>query len=409
MSSIHRYKLKDGKQQLYRVTYRNREGKQTTRRGFRTKKDAQAFLATTEVDLLRGTHVGYQGGQVTVGKLYPDWAERQEQVRSWAPSTKHTNEVAWRVHVEPRWGAVKVSAIDADSVEQWVASMSKSGSGPVSVTRAVGVLRGVLALAVKQKRIAANPCAEVELPRKPKAKKRADGELAILNDAQVLQLATEAARGRGGADKGVVVLVLAYTGVRWGELAGLHKKDVKVLKRELVLHRNAAGVGGKVVVGDLKTHADRTVAFPASLAEPLSVVLADKKADDIVFPNAKGEYALSPGAGSWFDSAVKRCQRATEELRAQEAEFGEPVTPVFPRVTPHDLRHTFASLSISRGNTNVKVLQRQLGHESAKMTLDRYGHLLPGDEHKLADAHDEALSGANVVTVLSRGHLTVAR
>ena len=55
---------------------------------------------------------------------------------------------------------------------------------------------------------------------------------------------------------------------------------------------------------------------------------------------------------------------------------GEAVTPEFPIITPHDLRHTCASLAIS-AKANVKVLQNLLGHKTATLTFDRYGHLFP--------------------------------
>jgi integrase len=62
-------------------------------------------------------------------------------------------------------------------------------------------------------------------------------------------------------------------------------------------------------------------------------------------------------------------------------------------ITPHDLRHTCASLSIAAG-CNVKVLQRLFGHKTATMTLDRYGHLFPDDLHRIADAFDAAAASA---------------
>lgn len=55
---------------------------------------------------------------------------------------------------------------------------------------------------------------------------------------------------------------------------------------------------------------------------------------------------------------------------------------------PHDLRHTCASLAIAAG-ADVKVLQRMLGHSSAVLTLDRYGHLFPGQAESVADRLDE--------------------
>ena len=78
----------------------------------------------------------------------------------------------------------------------------------------------------------------------------------------------------------------------------------------------------------------------------------------------------------WFGVAVKR---------------GQAVDAEFPRVTVHELRHTAASLMIASG-ANVKTVQSQLGHKTATMTLDQYGHLFPDDLDDVADKMDDLVS-----------------
>ena len=80
-------------------------------------------------------------------------------------------------------------------------------------------------------------------------------------------------------------------------------------------------------------------------------------------------------------------QAATEAQRKKEGDetAEEAVTSVFPVITPDDLRHTCASLAIS-ASANIKVVQTMLGHKTATMTLDLYGHLYPGDLDRVADA-----------------------
>lgn len=64
-----------------------------------------------------------------------------------------------------------------------------------------------------------------------------------------------------------------------------------------------------------------------------------------------------------------------------------------PRVTPHDLRHTAASLAISAG-ANLKAVQRMLGHKSAAMTLDTYADLFDDDLDAVAEALNAAATAA---------------
>lgn len=390
MASIKRYSTAKGDR--WRVQYRTPDHRVTQRRGFKTKKEAEDFAATTHVSKLRGEYIDPADAKVTVGELGVEWLARRTHLK---PSSRRVEEVAWRVHVEPRWGKVKLADIRHSAVQTWVADMGrqtsdsggtaiKRASGPVTVIRAYNVLAGILDDTVRDRRLLSNPARGVKLPRKVKR------EHNYLTDEQVWDLARQS-----GPDKGVIVLVLAYCGLRWGELAGLHVADIDLLRRRIHLRRNAVNVGGQVEVGTPKTHERRTVPVPKFLIEPLSAACRGKGRDGIVFPAAGGSYAKSPGVHTWFDGAVTRCTAAAEAARTAEHRANpdrEPSTPVFARITPHDLRHTAASLAVSAG-ANVKAVQKMLGHKSAAMTLDTYADLFDRDAEAVADAHDQRLSG----------------
>lgn len=354
---------------------------------------AEDFAATVHVSKMRGEYIDPADARVTVGDLGPGWLARRTHLK---PSSRHVEQIAWRVHVEPRWGAVKLADIKHSAVKSWLADMGREvtdadgevierGSGPVSVRRAFDVLAKILDEAVRDRRLLTNPARGVKLP--PKVKR----EHPYLADDQVASLATEA-----GPGKAVVVLLLAYCGLRWGELAGLHVADVDTLRRRIHVRRNAVNVGGAIEVGTPKTHERRTIPLPRFLVEPMAAACRSKSRDGIVFPAAGGGYAKSPGAKTWFDGAVTRCITAADKARAAEREAQpnrDPVTPEFPRITPHDLRHTAASLAVSAG-ANVKAVQKMLGHASAVMTLDTYADLFDRDAEAVADAHDERLAGS---------------
>lgn len=87
-------------------------------------------------------------------------------------------------------------------------------------------------------------------------------------------------------------------------------------------------------------------------------------------------------------------QAAVIAARAKElAATGAATTPEFPSITPHDLRHTAASLAVSAG-ANVKAVQRMLGHAKASMTLDVYADLFDEDLDGVADRLDAAIKYA---------------
>ena len=371
MATISRYQTATGATR-YRVRYRTPDHRQTDKRGFTTKRDAEAFANTVEVEKLTGSYVAPALGRVTVGELGPEWLARRKGVMK--PSAFHSVESAWRKHVEPRWATTAIADITHTAVQAWVTELSGRRKGTLVAT-VYSVLARILDDAVKDRRLAVNPARGVRLPAKSKRKN------IYLTAEQLRALAVEAGR------YGSLVLLLGTAGCRWGEAAALRVGDIEFLKRRIVLHENAVTVGGTVHVGTLKSGKSRTVVLPKFVIDELAATCAGKDHGDLIWPARDGGHLGPPSThDSWLSGAVQRCQDAANEARKRKGK--EPVTPVFPRVTAHALRHTAASLAISAG-ANVKVVQRMLGHASAAMTLDVYADLFDDDLTGVADKLDE--------------------
>ena len=358
MASIERYETRRGLTR-YAVRYRKPDRTTTMKRGFPTKRAAETYANTIEVSKLMGTYIAPSLGRISVTDLAPGWLDRKKQ--STAPSYYRTLESAWRVHVEPRWGSLPISDIDQLSIESWVASITRQGSGATTVLRALGVLSGVLGDAVKAKRIAVNPTKGVEnLPRKTARRH------VYLTAADVRRLADESGPHR------VLVLTLAYCGLRWGEAVALRAADVEFLRRRLAVSENAVQLGARHAVGPTKGRKARSVPVPAFVLEELSRLCTDKRPTDLLFPGPDGNYRQRPKSQTgWFQAAVRRAG--------------------VQQITPHDLRHTCASLAVSAG-VNVLALQRMLGHTSAKVTLDTYADLFDTDLDAVAASLHAAYS-----------------
>lgn len=377
MATISRYETSSGAT-LYRVRYRTPDRRQTDKRGFKTKRDAEAFAATVEVEKLTGSYVAPALGKITIGELGPGWLERLKGVIK--PSAFHSVESAWLVHVEPRWATKAIADIRHTDVQAWVTELATRRKATV-VRTAYSVLTRILDDAVKDRRLAVNPARGVKLPAKSKRKN------IYLTAAQLQALATESGR------YGSLVLLLGTVGPRWGEAAALRVGDIDFLKRRVTLHENAVAVGSKTHVGTLKSGKTRTVMVPKFVIEELAKTCKGKAHGDLIWPSQSGGYLAPPSThDSWLSGAIECCQTAATEARAKESKGGkkEPTTPVFPRVTAHPLRHTAASLAISAG-ANVKVVQRMLGHASAAMTLDIYADLFDDDLTAVADKLDETV------------------
>jgi len=130
----------------------------------------------------------------------------------------------------------------------------------------------------------------------------------------------------------------------------------------------------EIHVGTPKTHEKRSVPYPARLAPMIEQARVGKGPDGLLFGDGVNHMRNS-GAKGWLANAVKRAQAFDLSI---------------PRLTPHDLRHTAASLAISSG-ANVKAVQRMLGHASAAMTLDTYADLFDDDLDAVASRPDDAM------------------
>ncbi|TFD68768.1 tyrosine-type recombinase/integrase [Cryobacterium ruanii] len=124
--------------------------------------------------------------------------------------------------------------------------------------------------------------------------------------------------GVRNATHGTVVLTLAYTGLRWGEVAGLRVRDVNFVRRRLAVRKNAMRVGGKILIGTPKSHEARTVPFPPFLSERWAALCADKTPDLILFGNGLSHQRTPSTRDGWL--VALKCVRE--------------VDPTFPRVTP---------------------------------------------------------------------------
>lgn len=210
-------------------------------RGFTTKRDASAWASKVETTKAEGAFVSPARGRVTVGDLSVQWLARQEA--SLAPSYYRTIAYAYPKHVAAKWDRVPVGKVDTLDVKAWAAAMTRDGSSATVVNRAVGILAGILDDAVEHRALAFNPARRFKRGEKPqKAPKRH----VYLTEADVCRLAEESGRY---AD---LVLILAFTGLRWSEAIALTVADVEFLKRRISVHRQEVQVGQEFKIGPTK-------------------------------------------------------------------------------------------------------------------------------------------------------------
>jgi integrase len=338
----------------YRARYRDPSGREHERR-FDRKVDARRWLDEQTTQHVTGTYVDPTLGRVTVGDWSDRWLASKGNLKA---STRGRYAGILTTHVKPSWGHVRLADVTHEGVQAWVSRLTVAGLSPASVVKTHRVLSMVLAYAVRSRRLASNLADGVSLPRITRAEKR------YLRPEQVAELADAAGPGR------VAVLVLAYTGLRWGELAALRVSRVDLLRRRIHVAESVTEVvDGRLDWGLPKNHERRWVPVPRFLVDDLAELVTGKAPDKLVFTTRHGAVLRVRGARrSWFDRAA--------------------VLADVPGLTPHELRHTAASLAVSAG-ANVKAVQAMLGHAKASMTLDVYADLFDDDLEAVADRLDE--------------------
>lgn len=336
----------------WRARYRDAAGKEHARH-FDRKVDARRWLDETTTAVLTGTYVDPKAGRTTVREYAVQW----QAVQSWRPMTMARVDSALRIHVLPAFGDLPIAAVRPSRVQAWVKGLGATLS-PASVQAVYSVLRGLMRAATIDRVIPSSPCVRVSLPT------RAHKHLTIPTADDVTALS-----GALPANVGVVPYLAAGLGLRAGEIFGLQVGDIDFLRRSVTLTRQLDERGQ---LAPLKTdRSQRTVPLPTVVAERLAAHLAATgRRDGLVLTAVDGSPVKRNTFGKQWRSAVDRCGLGNLRL--------------------HDMRHAYASALIAAGES-VKVIQLRLGHTSAMVTLDVYGHLWPDSDDKTRAAVDAFL------------------
>lgn len=345
----------------WRVRWYGPDTKQVSKT-FARKAQAEDFARELEERLGNGTYRDPGAAKVRFAEVAEKWLAAQAHLKRGARARYRQD---LDNYVIPRWGTTPIDRIRFEDIAEWVGELAtapgrngKRPLGPSSIKGMHRVLHLVLGWGVKTGRLAVNPASGVPLPRK------APSDHVYLTHTQVAKLADAAGPYR------VLVLLLAYTGLRWGEGSALRAKCVDLKRRRAHVVTAFAEDNGEIYEDTPKDHERRAVPLPPFLVAELKPIMQARKPDDLLFS--------APRSGPLRAHNFRAREFAAAVKAAGLGGLG---------VTPHKLRHTAASLAIAAG-ADVKVVQTMLGHASATMTLDVYGHLFPDRLDQVADALD---------------------
>lgn len=279
-----------------------------------------------------------------------------------------------RLHIKPALGRIKLDKLTPVHVRSLYRERLEAGLAPRMVQLVHTTLHKALKQAVADGLIPRNVTEAVKAPRPEKK------EMKPLNPVQARTL-LDAARG----EKLEALYVLAVTtGMRQGEILGLKWEDIDLEAGTLQVRRTlSTAMGRGVKFGDPKTaRSRRSIRIPklalAALKKHRKVQLEERMKLSGLWQDY--DLVFTTGVGT----PMSRADLITRSFKPLLRGAG------LPDIRFHDLRHTCATLLLSRG-VHAKLVQELLGHSTIAVTLDTYSHVLPGMDDGLADTMDEAL------------------
>lgn len=359
------------------------DGREVTQ-SFEWKDGAERWLSEQSAAVTRKDFIHRERSAMTVGELAETWIDSLEARK---PSTRAGYLARWEKHVKPKWGKTQLSDIEHEDVVRWVgmlasgrAATTERGLSSSSISTCLSALSQVCALAVRSRRLPVNPCVGVVIPKPDVVK---EDRRRYLTQEELVRLAAAAVSEDGDATHETAILILGFVGLRFGELAGLQVRDVKFGERTtLQVRRNAVECAdGTVELGTPKSGKAREVSVAGFLTPRLRLFCTGRRGDEFLFPQG--------GLSASVSKPLRRTNWVSRVFYPAAVAAGFVDSKGKAAVSPHDLRHSAASMMIHLG-ANVKAVQAQLGHARASITLDVYADLLPQDLSGIGDAIDAA-------------------
>ncbi len=351
------------------VDYRDQSGKRRAKQ-FRTKKEAEAYLDRTRNEVRQGTHT-HDRDSITVSVASDLWIAAAEAERLERSTTKRYRELA-ELHIKPKFGALKLTALTKPMVQDFRLELlqSKSRAMAAKVLRA---LSAILANAMEIGALNQNVASTVKV-----GKLKREAEKIVVPARADLKAMIAAASDT----ERPLILTAITTGLRSSELRGLRWQDIDLAAGTITVRQRADQWGQ---IGPPKSEAGkRTIPIPPELASELKrwKLRSPPSRIDLAFPSSTGTplrhnnmlrrmfFPLQVRAGL----GVPRMDAKGQLVLNEE---GQPI--LTGKHSFHSLRHAAASGWIE-SKIDLKRLQVWIGHENIRLTLDTYGHLLKDDK-----------------------------
>jgi len=348
----------------YQVNLWDNRSRKRIRKTFRTLTEAKAWRQDAATALRKGLLRASDGR--TVRQVADQWLEdaraglvRNRSGDAYKPSAVRSYEAALRLRVYAKLGDKKFSQLRRVDVQDFVDELHKAGLSPSTVLCSILPLKAIYRRATARGEVAVNPTSGLEMPAIRGRRDR------IVSPEQAATLLA----GLPEADRPVWSTAM-YAGLRSGELRALRWEDVSFLDGVIHVRRGWDQVEGEIA--PKSRTGVRKVPIPTVLRNHLEELFARSNGQELVFGEDGRPFAPRALA-----------KRAAAAWTKRDLDG----------LTLHECRHTYASFMIAAG-ANAKAVSTYLGHANIAITMDRYGHLMPGNEADAAELLDTFLAAA---------------
>jgi len=354
---VRRYERRDGDvTESYTVRWKDPDGSKR-RRSFDTLEDAVDFQAKRRsARRWRPEELRQElAGRRTLRDFFEQWWLDHAMVEL-KRSTLAIYRCLWEAHVEPRLAALPLREIDARRVVGFRGELIAAGVGPTSIVKTMAMMQRVFRDAVEYGEVAFNPFKAVQKPSPGPTR-----EARPLTPLQVERVAADLDT-RGYAMSGVLVRLMAYTGLRPQEVLALHWYAVR--ERTLLVElANADGELERLKNRKRSRKRSRTV----DLMQPVRDDLAAWRRESGAPPDNALVFPHTTHGGLWLDEHYRTWRRRIYVPSAGRVQL--------PSKRPYDLRHTWASLRIAEKRLSIAEVAEQLGDKTSTV-LDSYTHVI---------------------------------
>ncbi len=347
-------------------------GRRTSRK-VGDKKAAETVASTIRAKLQLGEFGFEEQKPVPTFKEYANIWLKTDLKANCKKSTAENYRGFLRRHILPEFGNLRVTDINKRTVKSFLLEKFNAGYSKSLCGQLKGVISGVLNVAVDDEAIPANPALQLGKGfLKEKDKKKT---IDVLTSEELKQLLDTVERDF--SEHYPFFLALSRTGMRIGEALGLKWQDLDFNSRTIEICRSyyrariTRPKNGKTRLVDMSLQLAETLKMHETNCKRKGLALGLGEAPEFVFTGPRGGLIdLSPWRKKVFHKAVRAS--GVKKIRI------------------HDIRHTYASLRISKGD-NVADVSKQLGHHSVKFTMDCYYHWFPGKKKSEVDGLDDAM------------------